>query len=155
MGQNGVLTSAFDGSLPTQVGEALSEGDLVGLKTDGTGKIVAFKATNAVTGQLAAVGVMPRDIVAGGFESIRRNGWRIALPTPLPTLLNALKPGDPVYLGAAGAMTQTATSTEDELLQQVGIAYWTGDLRRGQPTDGLANGVLIEITNEGSVIPGA
>jgi hypothetical protein len=52
-------------------------------------------------------------------------------------------------------MTQTATSTEDELLQQVGIAYWTGDLRRGQPTDGLANGVLIEITNEGSVIPGA
>src|SRR6478672_8977374 len=111
MGQNGVLTSAFDGSLPTQFGEDCSEGDLVGLKTDGTGKIVAFKATNVAGGtQLKAVGVCPRDIKAGGFEAIRRDGWRIALPAPLPTLLNALKPGDTVYLGAAGAMTQTATA---------------------------------------------
>lgn len=152
MGQNGVLTSAFDGSLPVQAGEDLSEGDLVGLKTDGTGKICAFKATNVASGQLAADGVMPRDIKTGGFESIRRNCWRIALPSPLPALLNALKPGDPVYAGAAGAMTQTPTVTTGQLLQKVGIAYWTGDLRRGQPTDGLANGVLIEITNEGAVV---
>lgn len=154
MGQNGVLTSAFDGSLPTQFGEAVEEGDLVGLKTDGTGKIVAFLATNAADGALAAVGVAPRDIIAGGFESIRMDGWRFALPTPLPTDLNALKPGDPVYLGVGGAMTQDATDTEDELLQQIGIAYWTGDLRRGQPTNGLANGVLIRIM-PATVVPGA
>ncbi len=148
-GQNGYITSAFDGSIPNQeLGEAIAEGDLVGYKADAGGRKVLFKALAAAGGtQVAAVGVMPESHVAGGFEAIRKNQWRIALPATPPAVLSSMAPGDPVYLSdvTAGAMTKTAPVGAGKLKQQVGIAYYTSDLRRGMPTTGYANGILIDI----------
>lgn len=150
MGQNGYLTEPMDGSIPNcEFGEDVSEADLVGFKDDAGGRRVLFKALAAAGGtQVAAIGIAPKDKKAGlTFDAVRRNRWRIALPSPLPAALTGLQPGDPVYLSptTGGAMTKTKPTTAGQLVQIVGWAYYTSDERRGMPASADANGVLVDI----------
>lgn len=148
-GQNGYLTSAFDGSIPNvEFGEAVAEGDLVGFRDDAGGRRLAFKALAAAGGtQIKAVGICPRDVVAGGFEAIRLDLWRIAFPVTLPAALSGIQPGDPVYLSdaTAGAMTKTAPVGVGKISQVVGYAYYTSNERRGMPASADANGMVVSI----------
>lgn len=155
-GQNGYITSAFDDTIPTEFGEAVGEGDLVGFKADGDTRRVMFKALAAAGGtQLAAIGVSPRDGVAGGQESVFRRGKRIALPFPLPAALTSVKPGAPLYVSptVAGGITKTKPTTTGQLVQVVGYTYYDGgDMRRGQPSDADANGWYVEV-QPGTLVP--
>lgn len=148
-GQNGYITSAFDGTLPNQeFGEAIGECDLVGYKADAGGRKVLFKALAAAGGtQVAAVAINPEAHVAGGYEAIRANTYRVALPATPPAVLSSMAPGDPVYLSdlTAGAMTKTIPVGAGKIAQRVGTAYYTSDLRRGMPVGGFANGILVDI----------
>lgn len=148
-GQNGYLTSAFDGSIPNcEFGEDCAEGDLVGFKDDPGGRRLVFRALAAAGGtQVAAVGVCPRDVKAGGFEAIRLDLWRIAFPSPLPASLTGIQPGDPVYLSptTAGLMTRTKPVTTTQLAQEVGRAYYTSNERRGMPASADANGMVVRV----------
>lgn len=148
-GQNGYLTSSFDGTIPNQqFGEAVGEADLVGFKDDADGRRVVFKALAAAGAtQVKAVGVCPRAVGIGGYEAIRANTWRVALPKPLPAALTGLQPGDEVYLSdtVAGGMTKTAPVGAGKIKQVVGYGYWTGNRPTGMDPTEDANGVIIDI----------
>ncbi len=148
-GLNGFLTSVFDGSLPNQeFGEVCGEADIVGYKADAGGRKVLFKALAASGAtQVAAVAVCPRPIVAGGYEAVRLNNWRVGFPTPLPAGLTAVKPGDKIYLSdiVAGGMTKTAPVGVGKISQVIGYAYYTSDKRRGIGATEDANAMLVDI----------
>jgi hypothetical protein len=156
MGQNGRLTSTFDGTLHGQFGEACSAGDLVGY-VQVANKAVFKKATAAVSGQIEAVGVCPRDVLAGDWENVRANTWRLTLSSDLiDDELTDLEGAQVLYLSAttAGAATNVAPDTEGMLLQRVGIAYIDTADRRGVAANQPANAWIVDI-QPGTVIPAA
>lgn len=149
MGQNGRLTSTFDGTLHGQFGEDCSAGDLVGVKDDGTGRRLFYKALAAAGGtQIAAVGVCPRDVKAGDWENVRADVWRATLSSDLLTggLAN-LKGLELLYLSdtVAGAATRTAPVGVGKISQRVGISYIDTADRRGVAISQPANAWLVRI----------
>ena len=147
MGQNGRLNSTFDGTLHGQFGEDCSAGDLVGY-VQVSNKAVFKKATAAATGQIAAIGVCPRDVLAGDWENVRADVWRLTLSSDLlADELADLEGAQPLYLSAttAGAATNVAPSGTGVLLQQVGIAYIDTAERRGVAANQPANAWIVNI----------
>lgn len=158
-GQNGYNTSIFDHSFPaTQFGEDVGECDFVGIKddTDTRRKWFLASADESGANTLEAIACIPAARLKDDYEAGIRRDMRIALAFPLPAHLATLKVGDKVYLDPdpthKGRMTLTAPTAEGQLLQVLGYGYWFGDGRRGMPTDGKANGVLVDI-QPATVIP--
>jgi hypothetical protein len=149
MGQNGRLTSTFDGTLHGQFGEDCMAGDLVGVKDNGAGKRLFYKALAAAGGtQIAAVGVCPRDVKAGDWENVRADVWRALLNSALLTGPLANLVGlEQLYLSdsVAGAATRTAPVGVGKIVQRVGISYIDTAERRGVAASEPANAWLVRI----------
>jgi hypothetical protein len=149
MGQNGNIASWVDGSIPAlEMGEAVSDGDIIGIKADASSRRVGFKALAAAGGtQVAAVGVASMDMPIGYIDAVRPNKWRLALPYPLPAALTGLVPGEKVWLSTAtaGAIQRTKPSVSGQIAQEIGTAYWEGDRITGINAAEGANAVLIDI----------
>lgn len=157
MGQNGTLTSTFDGTLHGQYGEDCMAGDLVGFKTVGNKALIYLATAEVGAGQVEALGVSPRDVLAGDFENIRADVWRLILTSDLiADELASLKGGEILYLSdtTPGAATRTAPTDEGALVQRVGISYIDTAARRGVAASEAANAWLVRI-EPGTVVPEA
>lgn len=155
MGQNGRLTSTFDGTLHGQFNVAASAGDLIGIKEVSNKAQFVLASAESGSGQIEAVGVCPRDVLAGDWENIRADVWRLLLSSDLiADEIDGLEGLKPLYLSATtpGAVTNVAPSGEGELLQRVGYSYIDTADRRGVAANQLANAWLVRI-EPGAVIP--
>lgn len=99
-------------------GEALAEGDLVGISSAGTVWKADANATHGASATHRCIGVAVRGVAAGGTVAIA--------PIAVVSGLSSLTAGGPVYLSTtAGGYTATGTTTNTETRQWVGMAIST------------------------------
>lgn len=132
-----------------------TEGDLVGLAENNDGQAILVEADAASDVQQPAMGVLmeevqdPQDVTVTGFEDayIEQRQLRRQVLEEEYTLVGDegtyvyhgihlenvdedtdYNPGEPVYLGVGGGLTQTEPSGTGEIVQHLGVAVDAGEV---------------------------